>query len=92
MPQRITIVRAILQNRSILVLYEATAFADQENEAALIKALSLAMHGKTVIMVAHRLSIVPQADEILMFSQGQLVAFGDHAGLLPQGGLHQRTW
>lgn len=90
--QRITIARAILQNRSILVLDEATAFADPENEAALIKALSAAMHGKTVIMVAHRLSMVTQADQILVFSQGQLVASGDHAGLLAQGGLYQRFW
>lgn len=90
--QRITIARAILQNRPILVLDEATAFADPENEAALIKALSAAMHGKTVIMVAHRLSMVTQADQILVFSQGQLVASGDHAGLLAQGGLYQRLW
>lgn len=90
--QRITIARAILQNRPILVLDEATAFADPENEAALIKALLAAMHGKTVIMVAHRLSMVTQADQILVFSQGQLVASGDHAGLLAQGGLYQRLW
>ncbi|WP_157790804.1 ATP-binding cassette domain-containing protein, partial [Yersinia pestis] len=54
--QRITIARALLQDRPILVLDEATAFADPENEAALIKALAAAMRGRTVIMVAHRLS------------------------------------
>ncbi|MCB5513482.1 ATP-binding cassette domain-containing protein, partial [Erysipelatoclostridium ramosum] len=56
--QRITIARALLQDRPILVLDEATAFADPENEAALIKALAAAMRGRTVIMVAHRLSMV----------------------------------
>ncbi|MBZ4346097.1 ATP-binding cassette domain-containing protein, partial [Mycobacterium tuberculosis] len=55
--QRITIARALLQDRPILVLDEATAFADPENEAALIKALAAAMRGRTVIMVAHRLSM-----------------------------------
>ncbi|MCP5575862.1 ATP-binding cassette domain-containing protein, partial [Klebsiella pneumoniae] len=62
--QRITIARALLQDRPILVLDEATAFADPENEAALIKALAAAMRGRTVIMVAHRLSMVTHADVI----------------------------
>ncbi len=61
-----------LQDRPIPVLDEATAFADPENEAALIKALAAAMRGRTVIMVAHRLSMVTQADVILLFSDGQL--------------------
>ena len=63
--QRITIARAILQNRPILVLDEATAFADPENEAALVAALSELMKGKTVLLVAHRLSTVEDADQIL---------------------------
>ncbi len=72
----ITIARALLQDRPILVLDEATAFADPENEAALIKALAAAMRGRTVIMVAHRLSMVTQADVILLFSDGQLRKWG----------------
>nr|WP_274372315.1 ATP-binding cassette domain-containing protein [Salmonella enterica]WDM56818.1 ATP-binding cassette domain-containing protein [Salmonella enterica subsp. enterica serovar Heidelberg] len=90
--QRITIARAILQDRPILVLDEATAFADPENEAALIKALAAAMRGRTVIMVAHRLSMVTQADVILLFSDGQLREMGNHTQLLAQGGLYQRLW
>ena len=90
--QRITIARALLQDRPILVLDEATAFADPENEAALIKALAAAMRGRTVIMVAHRLSMVTQADEILLFSDGQLREMGNHTQLLAQGGLYQRLW
>nr|VXZ82892.1 Putative multidrug export ATP-binding/permease protein SAV1866 [Klebsiella pneumoniae] len=74
--QRITIARALLQDRPIPVLDEATAFADPENEAALIKALAAAMRGRTVIMVAHRLSMVTQADVILLFSDGQLRKWG----------------
>ena len=83
--QRITIARALLQDRPILVLDEATAFADPENEAALIKALAAAMRGRTVIMVAHRLSMVTQADVILLFSDGQLREMGNHTQLLAQG-------
>ncbi|ECF3780263.1 yersiniabactin ABC transporter ATP-binding/permease protein YbtP [Salmonella enterica subsp. enterica serovar Oslo] len=90
--QRITIARALLQNRPILVLDEATAFADPENEAALIKALAAAMRGRTVIMVAHRLSMVTQADVILLFADGQLRERGSHAQLLELGGLYQRLW
>ncbi len=59
------------------MLDEATAFADPENEAALIKALAAAMRGRTVIMVAHRLSMVTQADVILLFSDGQLRGNGE---------------
>lgn len=83
---------ALLQDRPILVLDEATAFADPENEAALIKALAAAMRGRTVIMVAHRLSMVTQADVILLFSDGQLREMGNHTQLLAQGGLYQRLW
>ena len=90
--QRITIARALLQDRPILVLDEATAFADPENEAALIKALAAAMRGRTVIMVAHRLSMVTQADVILLFSDGQIREMGNHTQLLAQGGLYQRLW
>lgn len=79
-------------DRPILVLDEATAFADPENEAALIKALAAAMRGRTVIMVAHRLSMVTQADVILLFSDGQLREMGNHTQLLAQGGLYQRLW
>ncbi|RMX14845.1 ABC transporter ATP-binding protein [Vandammella animalimorsus] len=90
--QRIAIARAILQNRPILVLDEATAFADPENEAALVLALSALMRGKTVLLVAHRLATVQDVDQILVFDQGRLAEQGRHADLLAQGGLYARLW
>lgn len=90
--QRITIARAILQNRPILVLDEATAFADPENEAALVQALSALMRGKTVIMVAHRLSTIRDADQILVMDHGRIVERGRHAQLLEKHGLYARLW
>ncbi|MNN50596.1 Lipid A export ATP-binding/permease protein MsbA [compost metagenome] len=90
--QRITIARAILQDRPILVLDEATAFADPENEAALVAALSALMRGKTVLMVAHRLSTICDAQQILVFERGRLVQAGRHAGLLAEGGVYARLW
>lgn len=90
--QRVTIARAILQNRPILVLDEATAFADPENEAALVLALSHLMRGKTVLMVAHRLATIRDADQILVFEQGRLVEQGRHADLLAQAGCYARLW
>jgi ATP-binding cassette subfamily B protein len=90
--QRITIARALLQNRPILVLDEATAFADPENEAALIEALSRLMRGKTVIMVAHRLATIRDADQILVFDHGRLVEGGRHDDLVPRGGTYARLW
>ncbi len=90
--QRITIARAILQDRPILILDEATAFADAENEAALIAALSVLMRGRTVIMVAHRLSTVRDADQILVMDRGRLVESGRHDDLLADDALYARMW
>lgn len=90
--QRITIARAILQNRPVLVLDEATAFADPENEAELIKALSVLMRGKTVLMVAHRLSTIRDANQILVFDQGRLAEQGRHEELVASGGVYARLW
>ncbi|AHF02490.1 ABC transporter ATP-binding protein [Marichromatium purpuratum 984] len=90
--QRITIARAILQDRPILVLDEATAFADPENEAALVRALSHLMRGKTVILVAHRLSTIRDADQILVLDRGRLVERGRHHELLEHDGRYARLW
>jgi ATP-binding cassette, subfamily B, bacterial IrtA/YbtP len=90
--QRITIARAILQDRPILVLDEATAYADPENEAALVAALSELMRSKTVIMVAHRLATIRDADQILVFEHGRLVETGRHETLLARAGIYARLW
>jgi len=91
--QRITIARAILQNRPILVLDEATAFADPENEAAIVAALSTLMRGKTVLMVAHRLSTIMDADQILVFDRGHLVEQGRHETLITvDNGVYAGLW
>jgi len=90
--QRITLARAILQNRPILVLDEATAFADPENEAAIVAAISELIRGKTVLMVAHRLSTICDADQILVFDRGQLLEQGQHNDLLAQNGTYARLW
>jgi len=90
--QRITIARAILQNRPILILDEATAFADPENEEALVKALAALMRGKTVLMVAHRLATIRDADQILVFDQGRLAEQGQHDALIAGAGIYARLW
>ena len=90
--QRLTIARAILLDRPVLVLDEATAFADPENEAEIIAALAALMQGKTVIMIAHRLNTIRSADQILVFDQGQLAECGQHAALLADGGVYARLW
>lgn len=90
--QRIAIARALLHNRPILVLDEPTAFADAENEAALLTALASLMKNKTVIMVAHRLSTIRHADQILVFDNGKLSESGRHDDLLAARGRYSELW
>jgi len=90
--QRITIARAILRNAPILVLDEATAAADPENEALIIEALAELMRGKTVIVIAHRLSTITQADQIVVLERGAVVECGVHQELLQAGGLYATLW
>ncbi|QPI45287.1 ABC transporter ATP-binding protein [Pectobacterium aroidearum] len=90
--QRIAIARALLHNRPILVLDEPTAFADPENEAALLAALGVLMQGKTVIMVAHRLSTIRDADQIVVFDRGRLSESGRHDALLVAQGRYSELW
>ena len=90
--QRVALARAILKNAPIIVLDEATAFADPENEALIQKALKTLTKGRTVIMIAHRLSTVIGADKIIVLDNGKVAEEGTHAALSVGGGLYERMW
>ena len=84
--QRIAIARIILKDSKIVVLDEASASADPENEYQIQKAFTNLMKNKTVIMIAHRLSTITNCDEILVIAQGKVVERGSHETLLKKGG------
>ena len=90
--QRISIARAFLQNRPILLLDEPTAFSDAKNEADLMRAFHALMQNKTVIMVAHRLSSITQADQIIYLENGKIIAQGNHQALLQTNAAYQTLW
>lgn len=80
--QRIAIARAVLKNAPIIILDEATAFADPDNEVKVQKAFAKLSEGKTVIMIAHRLSTVRNVDCIYVISDGKIVEYGNRAELI----------
>jgi ATP-binding cassette subfamily B protein len=86
--QRIAIARLLLKAPRIVVLDEATAHLDSENEAAVARAVGNALDGRTSIVIAHRLSTVRDADEILVVDDGRIVERGTHADLLARGGSY----
>ncbi len=90
--QRIAIARAILKDSPIIVLDEATAFADPENEALVQKAFEKLLKNKTVIMIAHRLSTVQNADVIFVIDGGKIVQQGTHKELSEKDGLYKNMW
>ena len=90
--QRIAIARAILKNAPILILDEATAFADPDNEVRIQQALSVLSKGKTVIMIAHRLSSITDADCIYVLQDGEIAESGTHSGLIQKNGIFTRMW
>lgn len=90
--QRLSIARAMLKDAPILILDEATAFADPDNEVKVQEAFSRLSKGKTVIMVAHRLSSVTNADRICVLKDGEIVETGNHESLTKQNGIYAHMW
>mgnify|MGYP002610512814 CR=1 FL=1 len=90
--QRIALARAILKDAPIVLLDEATAFADPENEHKIQMAFERLTKGKTVLMIAHRLPTIQNADEILVLEQGTVAEQGDHDALMAQNGIYASMW
>ncbi len=90
--QRIALARAILKDAPIIVLDEATAFADPENESRILESFSHLVKGKTVLVIAHRLSTITNADQILVIDSGTIAERGRHDELLERNGLYARMW
>ncbi|MDK8183087.1 ABC transporter ATP-binding protein [Paenibacillus sp. UMB4589-SE434] len=90
--QRVSVARAILKNSPILVLDEATAYADPENEYHMQLALRELIKGKTVLIIAHRLTTICEANQILVLKEGTLNDAGTHSELLSHGGLYKKMW
>ncbi len=90
--QRISIARAIIKNSPVIVLDEATAYTDPENEAVIQESISKLVKGKTLIVIAHRLSTIVSADNIIVMNQGKIAAQGTHKELLGKCKLYQNMW
>lgn len=90
--QRIAIARVMLKNAPVLVLDEATAFADPENEAAVQRAFERLANGRTVIMIAHRLTTVQNADKIYVLKDGKIAEEGTHAQLMSEKGIYSNMY
>lgn len=90
--QRITIARAMLKPSSVVILDEATAYADPENEALIQQAISKLVAGKTLIVVAHRLNTIRNADQILVVANGNIAGRGTQEELLRECPIYQKMW
>ena len=88
--QRLTIARALLRNPDILILDEATSALDSESEKLVQEALTKLMKGRTALVIAHRLSTVQHADEIIVMNEGAIVERGTHEELFKQGGAYRK--
>lgn len=90
--QRIAIARAIAKDSPIIVLDEATSYADVENEVKIQEALKVLLKNKTVIIIAHRLSTIKNSDQILVFNNGEITERGKHEDLLEMNGIYNKMW
>ena len=90
--QRIAIARAMLKDAPIVVLDEATAYVDPENEAIIQSAVAKLVAGKTLIIIAHRLSTITDADQIVVMDRGKVSAINTHEGLLAESELYKEMW
>ena len=90
--QRLTIARALLKDSPIVILDEATAYSDPENEAIIQQSIDNLVKNKTVIMIAHRLSTIVNADKIIVLDKGRIAAEGTHTELLQDSPLYQKMW
>ena len=90
--QRISIARALLKNAPIILLDEATASLDPENEILVQKAIAKLVEGKTVIVIAHRLQSIMSADNIIVLEDGWVAESGTHEQLLARGGIYANLW
>lgn len=90
--QRVALARAILKDAPIVLLDEATAFADPENEGKILESLAHLCRDKTTLVIAHRLSTIVDADQIVVFDNGRIAGMGSHRHLLSQGGVYCALW
>jgi ATP-binding cassette subfamily B protein len=90
--QRVAIARTILKNPRILILDEATSALDTKNEQEIQSALKGVSAGRTTLVIAHRLSTVVEADEIIVLQDGRIAERGDHPSLIAKGGLYAGMW
>ena len=90
--QRVSIARAILKNTPIIIFDEATSFSDIENEHKIQMALGNLLKNKTTIMIAHRLNTIMNADNIVVFDDGEIAEQGTHKELIDKHGLYSNMW
>ena len=90
--QRISIARAMLKNAPIIILDEATAYTDPENEALVQRSVAKLVQGRTLLVIAHRLSTIASADQIILINEGNVEASGTQEELLAESALYRRMW